>query len=336
MTRFFLAIVGLAATLGLGALGASCASGGLTDGASSDGGDDSTVDGATVEGGTGGDGGNADGGGTSLTQACSDNAAGYCAKLSTCAPFLLSVQYGDMPTCVMRLGGDYCNNIVTAKGSGWTGDGLEACVAARDALSCNDFLYGKPAPKACTPSGTITNGSCLWGSQCGTGYCRITAGAQCGDCVALGNTGSPCATTSDCDSNLVCAGAACAVPVVLGGACTATSPCESGLVCLSGKCIQPGAVDAGCSPDAGGIDCDYNQGAYCNGTTCAAITVAMLSSLCGGGPPPAVCFADGACQGGFCVAPVADGQPCDGGVNCTTPSTCNAGVCSTPSASQCP
>ena len=337
MTRSFLALFGFASAVGLAASAAACASGGASGGGSFDGGDDATVDGAPGEGGSpGGDGGTPEGGGTSLTQACSDNAAKYCAQLSTCSPFLLSTQYGDMPTCVMRLGGAYCSNIVTAKGSGWTGDGLEACVTARTALSCTDFLYGKPAPAACRPTGTITSGGCLFDSQCGGGYCRILPGSQCGNCVLRGNTGASCMTSNDCDGNLVCLAGACTAPVPLAAVCNATTPCQTGLVCLSGKCAQPGPVGAVCSADAGGIDCDYNLGAYCSGTSCAAITVAMISSLCGGSSPPAVCFADGACQGGFCVAPTADGQPCDGGLNCTIPSTCSAGVCSTPSASQCP
>jgi hypothetical protein len=333
--RSFLVLLGLASAVGLSAFAAACASGQLSDSTPSDGGDDSTIDGASPEGG--GEGGSAEGGGgTSLTQACSDNAAKYCAQLNTCSPFLLSTQYGDVVTCQTRLGGAYCSDIVTAKGSGWTGDGLEACVAARSKLSCTDFLYLRPAPAACRPTGTITSGSCLYDSQCGAGYCRIPGGMQCGNCVQRGNTGAPCTTSNDCDGNLVCLAAACAAPVPLGAACNATTPCQNGMVCLSGKCAQPGGVGATCSADAGGVDCDYALGAYCSGATCAAITVAMSASLCGGSSPPAVCYADGACQGGFCVPPVADGQPCDAGASCTIPSTCVAGTCGTPSAGQCP
>lgn len=273
-----------------------------------------------------------------VTQACSDNAAEYCAQLTTCSPFLLSTQYGDSVICETRLAGAYCNNMVTAEGSGWTADGLEACAAAREALSCTEFLYLKPAPSACRPTGTITSGGCIWDSQCSAGYCRIPSGMQCGTCVERGNTGAPCTTSNDCDGNLVCTAAGCAAPVPLGSACSATLPCESGAVCLSSKCIQPGGVGASCDADAGGVDCDYNLGAYCDGTMCAAITVAMSASLCGGSYPPVACYADGACQGGFCVPPLADGFPCggDGGVNCTIPSTCNSGTCSSPNASQCP
>ena len=339
-----LAFASAAATAGLVALAGACASG-SSDTSSYDGGDDSSTDGAPGEGGgsSGGEGGHPEGGGTSLMQACIDNDQEYCNKLFTCSSFLLQEQYGDMPTCVMRLQ-PYCNAIVAAKGNGWTGDGLEACVAARDKLSCTDFFYGKPQPAACRPTGTITSGACLFDSQCGTGYCRIAAGSQCGNCVQLGNTGAACATTNDCDGNLVCANSACAAPVPIGGACSASSPCQSGAVCLpvqaadggaAGKCIQPGGVGASCDADGGGTDCDQAVlGAYCSGGMCGAITVAMSASLCGGSPP-SVCYASGACQGGFCVPPIADGQPCDGGQGCTIPSTCNAGTCGTPNASLC-
>jgi hypothetical protein len=339
--RSFLALLGVSSAVAFTALVIACASGGSSGGASSDGGDDSTADGAVGEGG-GGEGGTSDGGGTPVSKACADNASEYCSKLSTCSAFLLNTGYGDMPTCVLRLGGAYCNDIVTAPGSGWTGDGLEACVAARQALSCTAFLYQKPAPAACRPTGTISSGSCLWDSQCGAGYCRIPSGMLCGDCVERGNTGAACATSNDCDGNLVCSGGACIAPQSLGLPCSATMPCEIGMQCLSGKCIQPGGIGASCDADAGGVDCDYNLGAYCDGTMCAAVTVAMSASICGGAPP-AACYADGVCQSGFCVPPIADGQPCggDAGLTCTIPSVCpSSGVCSTPNAAhdagQCP
>ena len=134
---------------------AACDCGGSTDAGS----DDSDATGAAPD--------------ADVTQACSDNAAEYCAQLSTCSPFLLSTQYGDTVTCETRLAGAYCNNMVTTEGSSGTADGLEGCIAAREALSCTDFLYLKPAPSACRPTGTIASGGCLWDSQCSTGYCRI-------------------------------------------------------------------------------------------------------------------------------------------------------------------
>ena len=338
MNRSFLALLVFAPAAALASLGAACANGGSSGGASYDGGDDSTVDGATGEGGGHGEGGEAgvsEGGATSLTTACNDNAAQYCNQLSMCSQFLLQSQYGDVVTCQTRIAGAYCNDIVTAKGSGWTGDGLEACIAAHAKLSCTDFLYGKPQPAACRPTGTISSGACVFDIQCGTGYCRIAAGMECGNCVQLGNTGAACTTTNDCDGNLVCSGAACAAPVPIGLACSATAPCQSGAVCLGGKCIQPGGIGATCDADGGGADCDYNLGAYCSGGTCAAITVAMSAAPCGGSPP-SVCYASGVCQDTFCVPPTADGQSCDGGVGCTAPSGCYAGTCGSPTSGMCP
>jgi hypothetical protein len=328
----------LLSAIAVAALVFACASG-TSKGSSSDAGDDSTLDGPGPTEGGQEDGGEAstpgDGGGTSLSKACTDNVAQYCNQLSTCSSFLLSVIYGDVVTCQTRLGGSYCSNIVSAKGSGWTGDGLESCIAARAKLTCTDFLYLKPQPSSCMPAGTLTTGSCLFSTQCGTGYCRIPAAGGCGNCVQRGTTGAPCTQTGDCDGNLVCSGGVCVAPQPIGGTCSATAPCASGVACILGKCAQPGGVGAACNPDAGGLDCDYNLGAYCSGTSCAAISVGTVSSTCGGSPPTA-CLGDGTCQEGDCVLPIGDGQPCDGGLNCAVPSACTAGVCATPNASQCP
>jgi hypothetical protein len=325
---------GLGTLVAIAAGPSSCANGGLAGGPSGDGGDDSTVDGAPVEGGKDGGGGEASA--ASFAKACSDNATSYCTQLSTCYPFLLSVQYGDMPTCETQLAPAYCLDIVTAKGSGWTPAGLEACIAARQKLSCQDFLYLKPQPAACRPTGTLSSGGCRYDSQCGTGYCSIPPASVCGNCVQLGNVGAVCASYADCDGNLMCSGMnRCAAPAPVGGGCDPmTTPCQNGLFCNNGKCEVAGAANAPCDPDSG-IGCDYNQGVYCATGTCSAITVGMANSTCGSPPPPTVCAGDGTCSGGFCTPPVTDGQPCDGGINCTYPSTCNGGTCGLFSASQC-
>jgi hypothetical protein len=332
--RGLIIFLGLLVPVALAAGQASCASGGSDAGGSSgDGGDDSTV----VEGGPS-DGGKKDSApivDASVSKACADNARSYCMQLSTCSPYLLSVQYGDEPTCEMQLSGAYCTDIVTAKGSGWTGAGLEACVAARQALPCQDFLYLKPAPAACRPTGTLPMGACRYDGQCGTGYCSIPAGSTCGNCVLRQSTGGLCATLSDCDSNLVCSAMnRCVVPAPTGGMCDPmTMPCANGMQCINGRCAVGGMANATCDADSG-IGCDPNLGVYCSSGTCSAITVAMVGSTCGGSPP-AVCYGDGACVAGSCVPPIADGQPCEGGVNCTSPSTCNSGTCGLFLASQC-
>ena len=329
-------LLGLLVQVALAAGQASCASGGSDSGGSSgDGGDDSTV----VEGGPS-DGGKKDSApivDASVSKACADNATSYCNQLSMCSPYLLSVQYGDVPTCQTQLSGAYCTDIVTAKGSGWTGAGLEACVAARQALPCQDFLYGKPAPAACRPTGTLPMGACRYDTQCGSGYCSIPAGMMCGNCVTLGISGQVCATLADCDGNLVCSGMnRCVAPAPTGGMCDPmTMPCANGMQCINGKCAVGGMANASCDPDSG-IGCDPNLGVYCSSGTCSAITVAMVGSPCGiSPPPPAVCYGGGSCVAGSCVPPIADGQPCEGGVDCTSPSTCNSGTCGLFLASQC-
>jgi hypothetical protein len=326
-------LLGLLVQVALAAGQASCASGGSDAGGSSgDGGDDSTV----VDGGPS-DGGKKDSApivDASVSKACADNATSYCNQLFMCSPYLLSVEYGDVPTCQMQLGGAYCTDIVTAKGSGWTGGGLEACVAARQALTCQQFLYLKPARAACRPTGTLPMGACRYDTQCGTGYCSIPAGSACGNCVLRQSTGGVCATLSDCDSNLVCSGNRCVVPAPPGGMCDPmTMPCENGMQCISGKCAVGGMANATCDADSG-IGCDPNLGVYCSVGTCSAIMVGMINTTCGGSPP-AVCYGDGTCSGGMCVPPIQDGQSCDGGVNCMTPSTCNSGTCGLFLASQC-
>jgi hypothetical protein len=340
-------------SLGL-AISAGCANGGDSSGAASSGddggatGDDAPASGDAPpphDGGkTDGEGG---GSGTSAAKACADNAAAYCAQLEKCASFLVTVQYGDQLdagpelTCVARTTAG-CIDQLQAPGTGWTGDALEACIAARNALDCNTFLHGKPAPKACRVTGGIPNSNpCRYDAQCGGAYCRYAAGASCGTCVGLGATGAPCTATSDCDGNLVCAlsggSGTCQPPVGAGGACDATHPCQLGLACLAGTCAAPGGLGATCAAKNGGADCDYDQGVYCDTTSsaCKAYVPAQATDACGS--LPAVCVGDSTCFGGHCVAPVQDGTACNTqqGQNCMPPQSCNAGTCSLYSATQC-
>lgn len=333
-------------SLGL-AISAGCANGGDNGSPSGDDGGvtgddapgpgpDAPHDGAKTDGGEGG------GGGTSAAKACADNAAAYCTQLEKCAAFLVTVQYGDQLTCVAR-NTPGCIDALQAPGTGWTGDVLEACITARNALDCSAFLHGKPGPKACDVTGGIPNSNaCRYSAQCGGAYCRYASGASCGTCVGLGATGAPCTATSDCDGNLVCAlsggSGTCQPPVGAGGQCDATHPCQQGLACLASTCTAPGGLGATCSSKNGGADCDYYQGVYCDtaSSTCKAYAMAQAGDACGTAQPT-VCVGDGTCSNGHCVAPVQDGTACNAaqGQNCMPPQTCNAGTCSLYSASQC-
>jgi hypothetical protein len=338
-TRFFsLLFVGVTFPLALAALPVACATAGSGGGAASgEGGGD---DGATVEGGegsvgdggSGGEGGEGGGSGTTAAKACADNANEYCQQLSTCSNFLFQIEYGDQLTCEAAITPG-CMDALAAPGTGWTGDRLEACITARGKLTCEQFFYAKPYPNICTPTGKIGNAACRYDAQCGSGYCRIPSGMMCGTCVTRGQTGALCQSTDDCDGDLMCSGTGtCAAPSGVGGPCSMMTPCNNGLQCLNGQCIVAGGVDAGCG-DAGGA-CDYNLGAYCAGSSCAAVAVDSPGGSCGGSPPNA-CPSSSQCQQMFCVAPVADMGSCEGGLACAPPDTCNAGTCSLFTASQC-
>jgi len=323
---FLLAILVL--PVGVAAVALACASGGSSgQPGGSDGGDESSLGDGPVEGaeGASGDSGAGDGPGVSASQGCQDYVAGYCTQLATCSQFLLQVQYGDALTCQAQLL-PLCNDLAAAPGTGWTGAGLEACLAAHNKQSCSDFLYAKPLPKDCRPTGTLSNTACRYDAQCGTGYCSIPAGAACGNCISRGTTGALCTSASDCDGDLMCNGMGrCAAPSIAGLACDPSSPCASGLVCIGGRCAAAAGDGGTCDQDAAANACDYNLGYYCSGTSCTPITVTMSTGC--GGSPPAVCFASAYCSSGFCTPPTQDGQPCDGGVSCAAPSTCNAGTC---------
>jgi hypothetical protein len=329
------------------AFASACANGGgdssaspTGDGGSLEGGDATmTGDAPHPTDGAGGEGGPS---GTSAAKACADNAAAYCMQLQTCAPFLVTIQYGDELTCESRQAPG-CLDALAAPGTGWTGDNLEICVKARTALDCSDFLHAKPQPAACLITGTFNSQSCLYGAQCGTGYCRIASGASCGNCVAAGDTGAPCTTSSDCAGNLLCAGSGtCQPPSPATGNCSTTIPCTPGTACIGGVCVVPGGPGATCAAKNSSADCDYYQGVYCDGTTskCTAYAVAQAGDACGGATPT-VCAGEATCFQSLCIAPADDGSACNAasGLDCMAPSSClgteGGTTCALFSASQC-
>jgi hypothetical protein len=338
-------VVAFASLAVLAAFASACANGGSDSGASPGGDGGSTEAGdAAVKADAPHDGaGEGSTSNTSAQQACTDNGGKYCTQLQTCAQFLVTTQYGDLPTCEARQTPG-CLDALAAPGTGWTGDKLEACVAARTALDCGDFLHGKPQPSACRVTGLIaTSEACRYDEQCGTGYCRYAAGATCGNCVTLGATGAPCTTSSDCDGNLMCSGAGtCQPPASATSPCSMTVPCAQGLSCIGGMCVVPGALGAMCATKNDNADCDYYQGVYCDGTssTCAAYAVAQAGDACGGAVP-IVCAGDATCFQSLCVAPAGDGTACNAasGLNCMPPSSClgseGGTTCALFSASQC-
>jgi hypothetical protein len=277
-------------------------------------------------------GSSSSGGGTSITKACGDWVNNYCMQLEMCANFVLITAYGDLITCSTQLQHE-CLDVLGAPGTGFTGDGLEACLAAVKTENCFDFLHSKPNPNPCRVAGTTDNGkACRYDSQCRSAYCKLSG--NCGNCVAPGLTGSPCSVNNDCDGNLMCAGSGtCQPPQDTGTPCDMTHPCKEGLVCAGATCAMRGASGTACSATA---VCDDQQGVYCDGTsmTCKPYTIPMNGQPC---PATARCFGGATCNAGSCVAASGDGSSCDpmNGIACISPDACTAGKCTLFTASQC-
>lgn len=268
--------------------------------------------------------------------ACEQAAQTYCQRLQNCAPFLLTERYGDLLICEVREIPS-CTDALQAPGSGWTLSSVVACASAQAALSCSDFVHGKPLPAACQVTGSVATGAgCLYDPQCSTGYCAVMS--TCGHCTALAASGDKCTTSSDCEANLLCASSGvCAAPVASGNSCDAAHPCAGGLACLGGTCTMPHALGANCDPANASADCDADQGLFCAAdSTCHSVAVFQPGDSCSGAVP-AICAGGGTCWQGTCLAPVADGASCDpaNGENCLIPATCQGGTCAIELASAC-
>lgn len=237
-----------------------------------------------------------------------------------------------------------CSFSVNAPDVGWTPATLDACVQARSAMSCSDFLRGNNYPKVCYPAGPRANGStCVFGHQCASGNCKKGTGANCGTCVPRAIKNAPCNTTSDCDIGLACAkNGTCQTPIAVNEACDDTRPCLNNLYCkgqqpnMPGICTKPGAPNDPCNPDLGGIDCDYFQFAWCDGSTktCGAYATADDGQACGFLMPGVytLCKGKSGCRSGTCAPPNDVGSTCDPtiGINCKRSAECVMKKCSAP------
>src|SRR5205823_11395871 len=117
------------------------------------------------------------GGSTSVAQACTDISSALCAKYQSCAPFFITLSYGDVATCQTRAVPS-CTSYPTAPGATLTGDQIEACSKAIAGASCSQLLdQGINSLSDCNVKGTLDNGkACASGFQCSSGFCPTAAG----------------------------------------------------------------------------------------------------------------------------------------------------------------
>jgi hypothetical protein len=299
------------------------------------------------------------GGSVSASQAATDGGNALCAKINSCAPFAIQVDYGDVATCASGVAASLLAAL-QANGTGWTPSGLESCVSAIPSVSCDDAL-GNDLLAMCRPAGTLATGSaCGDSAQCTSSYCNLGTSGKCGTCAAaLGSAGTACYRDGDCAISTVCVGSdvtatpevqgTCTALGAAGATCDAKTPCAKTLACGAGVCATPAAAGASCTQDGTDVfgSCDELAGDYCSKATagvCTAISAAATGQPCGSiGGVLTTCSTSGLCVTpstgtGSCVAPAADFANCDTkkGPGCQAPAACIGGMCTIPTPTSCP
>ena len=285
-------------------------------------------------------------------QACNDYIVAYCQKLESCAPLLITTQFGDVTTCTTRL------QLVCALGTTPTGAGpmptaIETCVADLTSTSCDD-VFAAVLPASCaSATGTKMNGTgCGDASECQSGFCGKPDNMACGTCGPKPTTGSDCSHIP-CGDGFVCSAAnLCVAKGLVSASCQTDSDCIASLSCegahgtTSGTCQRRLTAGVTCdSTTQTTPGCDTLNGLFCNPATkvCQTLGLAGAGQVCGinnGGY--SVCTASAYCRtsglSGTCVATAADGAACNAtnGPMCLPPANCVNGVCVLPAVPSCP
>ncbi len=272
--------------------------------------------------------------------ACDSLGAAWCKALSTCAPYLVSSQYGDATTCGKRQAA-VCMARVTAPDTGLSASAVQACAAAiPGSLEC-EFYTVIDAVAACQPkAGKRKNAQpCGDHSQCQSGLCGGIDSAMCGQCQSRVKVGQACGATAECEFGLSCVATqtvkVCAQRVPVGGTCDKTHVCLAPAVCIAGTCVGPAGLGKACDTTA--KNCDGGAGHYCHDhkAVCTAYTVAKEGEACGYFDGDRVACGYGTtCKlsgggKGTCEKLPDDGGGCSVGqaAPCRAGHVCNAGVC---------
>ncbi|UJR78168.1 hypothetical protein [Sandaracinus amylolyticus] len=228
-------------------------------------------------GGTGGgDGGTGDGGAQvelTIAEYGDQLAAATCAQaVGCCAPIELHHQFSladapvtDQASCEAYLGNfldleAFVRPSIERGRSTWDGARAAECVAALEALSCEEYsarlrLMGD-APLGCNPiTGLGAEGAaCGAPWECASGYCRGVSSGVEGTCAALPGVGAEC-PTGQCAEGLRCdlGSSTCVEPKADGAECTSDDECASNGCSAEqgtpGVCNAPSVCDGDLTDD---------------------------------------------------------------------------------------
>lgn len=269
---------------------------------------------------------------------CDDGAKTYCDRVNACAPFFVTIAYGDVATCQARFKIN-CPSTFSAQGTSQTTAHFQTCVNDVKNASCDDLL-GRNLPASCdTLPGALADGAaCGVNDQCKGKLCRLSAANTCGACSTVGAVGAACERNEDCDKNLACQDKKCVVYGKAGAACSKTQPCVQTLACAAGTCTTPLEAGAACTFVDGDNACNILKGLYCDPKTkvCANVGTGAAGDACGNtGNGVVLCKNGGNCKtpaaavAGTCLAAAVDGAACNDadGPKCVSPARCVSGVC---------
>jgi len=246
------------------------------------------------------------------------DAAGTCTHTNTTA----ACNDGDPCTTGDTCGGGTCNAnpvVCTALDqchvAGTCSGGVCSNPAKGNGTACDDG-------DACTPSDSCQGGTCTAGAPkvcTALDQCHVAGTCSGGVCSnPLKGNGVACDDGNSCTTGDVCSAGVCAGS---GTVCHALDQCHAVGTCSGGVCSNPLLPNGtGCSDGNACTTGDTCQAGVCGGNTVVC-------------PAPDQCHTLGTCNpaNGVCSTPTkANGVACDDGKACTTPDTCQAGVCGGP------
>ncbi len=272
--------------------------------------------GDTSDGGSSGDGGFSTHG-LPAAQACAVLNQQRCAYLKRCG--LIANAPAAVDACIAFFEATYCSAskwpaLVEARSLAYDAFVAQACAAAFDTRSCEDF---QTLPSACgaflSPNAYLGQ-RCYGNDQCREGVCR---GTSCpGRCSLPGALLDPCEEDDDCEPGLYCntrdsntSVGRCAAPRLLSEPCAKGERCAAGLHCSKALLCEPLAqvgqpcFDGACVEDA-----------WCSGTTSDVGTCQSRGGIDAGCSNDRQCQANLLCAQtiGRCVAsePLSADEPC--------------------------